>query len=201
MTLSSWVVFGAIVFAGLNGMIWKIMTSIFQHYRVLREKKLFVELNRQHILWNLTLQQWEVVFKGECICWVWRIKIYQQINHTVQNFLVYVPFVPPQNRFWQYASIILLEKYMYYFWSVLFLISISSVKKWKSLNDIMEKQDKNGLCKTYGTKYSKVDQVNFMEDKPLKNLKGYGLKGCLSQNLLKPLLKTLPRILWGFFRK
>ena len=53
---------------------------------------------------------------------------------------------------------------MHYFWSVLFLISISSVKKWKSLNDIMEKQDKNGLCKTYGTKYSKVDQVNFMED-------------------------------------
>ena len=57
---------------------------------------------------------------------------------------------------------------MYYFWSVLFLISISSVKKWKSLNDIMEKQDKNGLCKTYGTKYSKVDQVNFMEDSLLK---------------------------------
>ena len=155
MTLSSWVVFGAIVFAGLNGMIWKIMTSIFQHYRVLREKKLFVELNRQHILWNLTLQQWEVVFKGECICWVWRIKIYQQINHTVQNFLVYVPFVPPQNRFWQYASIILLEKYMYYFWSVLFLISISSVKKWKSLMILWKNKTKMDSVKHMGQSIQK----------------------------------------------
>ena len=60
-----------------------------------------------------------------------------------------------------------------------------------------------GFRSTYGTKYSRMDQVKFVEDNLLKNMKWYGLpkrkqtislQGYLPQILLGPVLNTLSHI-------